>query len=330
MEIYLSRIFSHWSYRFLLFIPIIVFIRIIYHSNKLVKILPIINIRLEKSIDPQTTNIYKPLNIIDLHEISKENFECIKSKHLLYHVHTTICLHDDRDAVSNIIRNTRIWEESYIIKLLGFLIRYPQMNFIDVGANLGAYTMLVASFGRFVLSIECFRPNIDRIRKAIQVEKLQGRVVLIGNALFNESDKYLRMESNPLNVGSQGIIVDNNTNQSNDDIYVVKTIRFDDILPIFKDKNIRNAVMKVDIQWSEIYLCEAGGKIFDYVNIPVILMEWDRVSHYTIPMAIVLQFFIGRGYVATKNMCDVLDQRNAFHSWPSDIYCMKMNLSEIC
>jgi hypothetical protein len=110
----------------------------------------------------------------------------------------------------------------------------------------------------------------------------------------------------------------------------VKTIRFDDILPIFKDKNIRNAVMKVDIQWSEIYLCEAGGKIFDYVNIPVILMEWDRVSHYTIPMAIVLQFFIGRGYVATKNMCDVLDQRNAFHSWPSDIYWMKMNLSEIC
>jgi FkbM family methyltransferase len=272
----------------------------------------------------------KSLNIIDLNETSKENITCIKSKHLLYHVQTTICLHDDRDAVSNIIRDNRVWEESYLVKLLDFLTRYPQMDFIDVGANLGVYTMLVASYGRFVVSIECFRPNIERVRRAIQIEKLQDRVVIVGNAIFNESGKYLKMESNPSNVGSQGIIVDDNSHQSKNDVYVVKTIRFDDILPVLKAKNIRNAVMKVDIQWSEMYLCATGAKIFDYVNIPVILMEWDRVLRYRIPMAIVLQFLMGRGYVATKNMCEILDNSYAFRSWPSDIYWMKMNLSEIC
>ncbi len=164
--------------------------------------LPIINIRLQESIDPQTTNVYKPLNIINLYETSKENFDCIKSKHLLHLVQTTICLHDNRDAVSNIIRDERIWEESYLIKLFGILIRYPQMSFIDAGANLGTYTMFAASFGRTVVSIECFKPNIEKIRKAIQIEKLQDKVVLVGNAIFNESGKYLKMQSDPFNVGS--------------------------------------------------------------------------------------------------------------------------------
>lgn len=330
MEIYLRRIFSRWNYRFLLFIPAVLFIGIIYHSNKMGRVLPMIYIRLEESIYSETTNVYKSLNIINLHEHSKDNIDCIKSKHLLHLVQTTICLHDSRDAVSNIIRNKRIWEESYLIQLLSILIRYPQMSFIDAGANLGTYTMFAASFGRTVVSIECFKPNIEKIRKAIQIEKLQDKVVLVGNAIFNESGKYLKMQSDPFNVGSQMVIVNSNMNQSENDIYVVKTIRFDDILPVFKAKNIRNAVMKVDIQFSEVYLCETGDKIFNYVNIPVILMEWEQSPHYVTRMKGVISNLVGRGYVATADMCTTLNESDAFRSWPSDIYWMKMNRSEIC
>jgi FkbM family methyltransferase len=156
------------------------------------------------------------------------------------------------------------------------------MSFIDAGANIGTYTMFAASFGRLVLSIECFKPNIERIRKAVQIEKVQDKVILIGNAIFSQSGKYLQMKSDPYNVGSQAIIVDSNMNNSDTDMYVVKTIRFDDILPILKEKNIRNAVMKVDIQWSETFLCESGNETFDYVNIPVVLMEWDPVKCFEI------------------------------------------------
>jgi FkbM family methyltransferase len=204
------------------------------------------------------------------------------------------------------------------------------MSFIDAGANLGTYTMFAASFGRTVVSIECFKPNIEKIRKAIQIEKLQDKVVLVGNAIFNESGKYLKMQSDPFNVGSQMVIVNSNMNQSENDIYVVKTIRFDDILPVFKAKNIRNAVMKVDIQFSEVYLCETGDKIFNYVNIPVILMEWEQSPHYVTRMKGVISNLVGRGYVATADMCTTLNVSDAFRSWPSDIYWMKMNRSEIC
>ena len=283
--------------------------------------------KLKKTTSSQTNSI---LNIIDLQAESSENITCVKSKDLLHVGSTTICLHDDRDAVSNIIQSKRIWEEKHLVKLINYLIRHPHMNFIDVGANLGAYTMLAATLGRSVLSIECFSPNIERIRKAVQIEKLQDKVVLVGNAIYNESGKYLKMTSDPFNIGSQEIITNSNRSYSSNDPGVVKTIRFDEVLPILQQRNIRQAVMKVDIQWSEVYLCETGGKIFDYVNIPVILMEWERVIKHLFRMNAVLYFFLGRGYVPTTDMCNTLEQIDAFRSWPSEIYWIKMNQSDIC
>ncbi|CAF3843921.1 unnamed protein product [Adineta steineri] len=271
------------------------------------------------------------VNLVNLQEETNENYTCIKTKQLLSIVQTTICLHDSRDAVSKEILEKKIWEEKYLIKLLEFLKRYPQMDFIDAGANLGAYTMFAASFGRHAIAIECFKPNINRIRKAVQIEKLENNVTLIGNAIFSRSDHFLKIKSDPYNVGSQAIIIDSIVNDSLiNDTYVVKTMRFDDILPILKSKNIRHAIMKVDIQWAEIYLCQTGDKVFDFVNIPVILMEWDIGARHDTRMRYVLKYFLGRGYVATVDMCKILDKNNALRFWPSDVFWMKMNLSEIC
>jgi len=81
--------------------------------------------------------------------IPNMNFTCVKTKYLLHLVQTTICVHDQRDALSNQVRRDKIWEEHLLIPLFTILIRYPQMSFIDAGANVGGYTMFAASFGRF-------------------------------------------------------------------------------------------------------------------------------------------------------------------------------------
>lgn len=330
METRSIRSLSRSKYRFLFFLSIIIVISMWYYSKRLVNILPIVSVEQTKTIRSEIIEMPAALNIIDMHAKTSENISCIKSKRLLHSTRTTICLHDARDAVSNIIREKGIWEEQYLIELFSFLIRYPHMSFIDAGANVGAYTMFVAAFGRTVVSIECFKPNIQRIRRAVQMEQLENKVIIVGNAIYNESGKYLKMKSDPMNVGSQAIIIDGDTIPPDDDMYTVKTMRFDDILPILKKKNIRNAVMKVDIQWSEFHMCATGGKVFDYVNIPVILMEWDRGPGHTLRMKIILRFFIDRGYVATADMCKTLNEADATTAWPSDIYWIKMNQSEIC
>ncbi|CAF1040492.1 unnamed protein product [Adineta steineri] len=205
------------------------------------------------------------------------------------------------------------------------------MSFIDVGANVGTYTMFTASFARHVISIECFKPNIDRIRKAIQIEKLHDKVTLLGNAIYSETGRYFKMKSNPFNIGSQAVITNSTVNQSDyNDIYVVKTIEFNDILPVLKAKNIQHAVMKIDIQWAETYLCQAGDQVFDSVNIPVILVEWDIGARFYDRLRYLLKYFTRRGYIPTTDMCNILPEREALTTWPTHLYWMKMNLSEIC
>lgn len=333
MHTYWHSIFRQRFDPFILLIVTIAILSIIYYGNNIST--PRISYHFEpvaRSIVPQDHPTLKHLNIIDMQGEPTGNFDCVKTKYLLRLVRTTICVHENVDAISRTIRTKKIWEEPLLTELYGLFLRYPEMSFIDAGANVGTYTMFAASLGRFVLSIECFKPNIDRIRKAVQIEKLQDKVVLVGNAIYLESGKYLRMKSDPTNVGSQAIVPEDSLNGTNNDPYVVKTMRFDDILPILKQRNIRHAFMKVDIQWAESFLCQTGNETFDYVNMPVIQMEWDAVPHYRDRTNTVLNYFLGRGYTPTSDMCNVLDINNALthQSWPGDMYWVKLNRSEIC
>jgi FkbM family methyltransferase len=81
---------------------------------------------------------------------------------------------------------------------------------IDIGANIGTYTMYSSSIGRTTISVECYQPNIDRIVRAIQIENVSKYVTLIGNAIYNESGKFLELSKDNSNVGGQGLI----TNQT--------------------------------------------------------------------------------------------------------------------
>ncbi|CAF1446514.1 unnamed protein product, partial [Didymodactylos carnosus] len=199
------------------------------------------------------------VNIVDVCGEILTNFTCIKSKVLLDSSQTTICLHDvNRDVyVSGTIINQKIWEENLVTKLLKILLKYPEYAMIDIGANIGTYTMYSLSIHRTTISVECYQPNIERIVRAVQLENVSRYLTLIGNAIYTEADKYLQLEEDKSNIGGQGLIMNETTNRTFpvSDKFTVRTIRFDDLLPIFIDRQVRSAIMKVDIQSSESFLC---------------------------------------------------------------------------
>ena len=135
-----------------------------------------------------------------------------------------------------------IWEEGGVKIILELLLRHPHLDFIDIGANVGTYAMYVAALGRFVVAIDCFRPNIQRLQRAIQLRNVANRVVLVENALYTSSGEYLRLNFNPRNVGGQGLHLVNQSQSSTNetirqqDPYLVRTIEFNDLLPIFIDR----------------------------------------------------------------------------------------------
>ena len=217
---------------------------------------------------------------IDTNVLTQEGIRCVKSKVLLEKYRTTVCVHDvkkDRD-VSGLLIASGIWEEHLVTRFVRILSAHPRYAFFDIGANLGVYTMFAAAAGCLnIISIECFQPNFDRIRRAIQHEGVQKRVVLVPRALYNQSNVYVSLRANiQNNIGSQRLSNEVTFNPNNP--LVVKTIRFDDLLWIVHQRRITEAVIKIDIETSEHFLCETGRMMFARINIPLVMMEWVNVQ----------------------------------------------------
>jgi len=285
-------------------------------------------------------NISSNIHIVDLHATTRTKFQCIKTKKLLNNISTNICLHETKKDryISGAFHNlTSIWEEQQVTRILQLLIRHPNLHFIDIGANIGAYTMYVAVIGRFVLDIDCFAPNLVRIRRAIQLMNLSDRVVLVQNALFTHSGQLLRLSIDTKNIGGQRTHISGNysdkyrarNNSLTNNPYIVKTITFDEVLPILIARGIRSALMKIDIEGSEGFVVESGSGVFNTLDIPFVQMEWKMVRRYADHVKAILDFFGKRNYDPMTDLCTVLNPRE-YVLWPDEIYWLKRNASNFC
>ena len=275
------------------------------------------------------------LQIINVSDPTDGDFKCMATKVLLNHISTNICLYDaQKDVyVSTSFRGTEsIWEEEGVTRILKLLLRHPNLDFIDIGANIGTYTMYAASLGRFVLAIDCFAPNINRIHRAAQLANVANRVVLVQNAIFTQSGQLLGLSDDATNVGGQEIDVSMNQthNQSTKgDPYIVKTIRLDEVVPILIARGVRGAIMKVDIEGTESFVVESGSQIFDTFDIPFVQMEWLKVRHYPARVQVILDFFAERNYDPRTFSCDLLNPVQHM-TWPVDMCWIKRNVSNFC
>ena len=197
--------------------------------------------------------------------------------------------------------------------------------------------MYVAALGRFVLSVDCFRPNLVRLRHAIQLTKMNDRVVLVNNAIHSQSGQHLRLALNTKNIGGQGLyVIKNRSNRSlasaqlsGNHSYIVKTIRFDDLLPILTAKGIERVLIKIDIEGSENFALEGGEQIFNQLDVPLVQMEWLRIRNYPERVETIFKFFAKYDYVPTTIECKPLNPKD-YHLWPKDVYWVDEHSPNFC
>ncbi|CAF0830601.1 unnamed protein product [Adineta steineri] len=265
---------------------------------------------------------------------------CIKSKTLLNYVSTSICLHEKNADIwvsGEFRKNNSVWEGPQIEQMLQYLLRYPHLDFIDIGANIGAYTMYVAALGRFVVAVECFGPNIDRIHRAVELSNVANRIVLVQNAIYTRSGEVVRLSSRKENIGGQELLsLQNQTNiiraknnSSTNDSFLVHTITFDDLLPIFIARGVRGALLKIDIEGSESFVLQSGSRVFEALEIPYVQMEWTIVTLSIDRAILILDFFIRRNYDPMTCACQLLDP-GKYSLWPGNICWIKKNSLKFC
>ena len=234
--------------------------------------------------------------------------DCLPIKGLDLNV--TICipsLQTDRSFSSG-IRKGNLPEKDNVMKIKKFLEDDPGLGLIDLGANMGYYSLIAAGMGRNVIAVEPLSSNVQRLQRSVQVNNFTDRIQILRNAVSDKRSLTVISKNKDRNPGDTRIIQhytrDIGYQCSRVGCEAVKTILMNDILPFVKFKK---AIIKIDIQGFEHLAFQHAEKLFDAVYIPYILMEWGIINHHYISASHIsedktkvirmIDFLIKRGYV---------------------------------
>jgi FkbM family methyltransferase len=187
------------------------------------------------------------------------------------HVYTA---QEDQWVSGNIIRQG-MWEGHLVTRIHNLLINEPDVVFVDIGANVGVFSLTVAKLGRHVISVDALDGNVARLCRSMQDGKLGDHMTIIHNALSYQREK-VSLGTHKRNVGGTYVkkLDKLGFNKNGQQALVVDAILLDDLLEIF---NIKRAVIKMDVETFEANVLKGGGKFFTNVKVEYLLLEF--VSH---------------------------------------------------
>ena len=83
----------------------------------------------------------------------------------------------------------RGWEPKLVSKVMEAMTLHPGAVFLDLGSNIGAYTLPVASMRRRVVAVDMMRDNLAYIKTSLSQAGLDSYVEMVNNAIRSESHK---------------------------------------------------------------------------------------------------------------------------------------------
>jgi FkbM family methyltransferase len=145
-----------------------------------------------------------------------------------------------------------------------FLLHFSNETdtFYDIGANVGAYTILASSVKK--MKSICFEPlpsTYDRLLDQIKFNRIDNLVEARNNGVGKNSE--VLEFTNNLNCMNRV-----NTDPSNTDVIKVDVITLDDC---YEPNN--PSIVKIDVEGYEKFVLEGGMKFFDNPNVVALIIE---------------------------------------------------------
>ena len=132
------------------------------------------------------------------------------------------------------------WEGSRVKQLADLFIKQSDLEFLDLGCNIGAYTVALAHQGVKAMAVDPMLENLELLSRSLKLGNLQQNVTLVWNAVSNKR-QLIAFRGPGDNVGGTHI---QDANATNSRSYMARTILLDNLLPLFRGKQI---VIKMDI-----------------------------------------------------------------------------------
>ena len=273
------------------------------------------------------TSIENYVNIPVPADSADKSFECLQGK--LDTMTFPICIFNpyfDIHVSAWIKKNDgAMWEGKNILKLLTELgPPHDDAGFIDVGANIGVFSLSAAHAGHKVVSVEPMPAALRRFKQSIKLGGI-GELVQVVQAALSNDTKPLYLLRGRLNKGGSHLVPESECSSgifsSCDTNHPIPLFHIDDLTKVI---TFKTAVMKVDCEGFEYRVFKKAAKLFDTVNITYIEMEWMHIKKFIKydllrPEAEELtQFFKTRGYGVFSLKGDSLADVH-WKDWPDDV-----------
>lgn len=97
-------------------------------------------------------------------------FECVETR-MKNSINTKLCIHEPKydNHISGQLKENGLWEPTNVRSFIKQLEEVPGCNVIDIGANVGLYTLIAAKMNRMVIAVEPLHDNLNRIHKAAHI-----------------------------------------------------------------------------------------------------------------------------------------------------------------
>jgi len=167
---------------------------------------------------------------------------------------------------------------------------------IDLGANIGYFSILMASIVGKNGTVFSFEPNPDVFKlltDSILINGFKDRVKLHNKAVFNKTSK-IRFTWAARHGG--GHIIPQENEQKKGHVVDVEAVMLDSVIP---KESLPINLMKIDVEGSEPFVIEGARKILNSSPDIKIIMEWD------------LEFMKKLGYKVEK-LIDILKPYDFF------------------
>lgn len=205
--------------------------------------------------------------------------------------------------------------------------------------------------------MEPFADHTLRLHKAVVLENLQDKIVLLQNALSDKRGEIKlleKMSDDQFNLGAQRLSRDEKRDYTKADMSttknLVETILLDDIVDYVPPRSIfryldwvfcgyiywlinigvysfqrsySKAVMKIDIEGFETYAFLRAAKLFEKLDFRQVYMEWIHASYKEVNLVTrMIDFFVMRNFTALSHDNNALDPK-IWTEWPRDMRWVK-------
>ncbi|KAH3721126.1 uncharacterized protein LOC127855578 [Dreissena polymorpha] len=235
-----------------------------------------------------------------------------------------ICVYDKEsdNYISGSLLSSGTWEGAQMAMVVRLLQAHSEVDVLDLGCNIGVYTILAAKMNHRVVSVDPSRKNLMLLSRSLKLGQIDSKVTLLWNAVGDRVQN-VTLHDYKGNIGGTFVKAESVKDDENkiDESHRAVAVTLDHLIPLFSNKPM---FIKIDIETYEWNALKGGERFFKSTNVRFVFMEW--VAHRNKQSANDIINFMYKFHLVphqNENIGSRL-QLKSNATWPGEIMWMKI------